>query len=37
MRSGAEFESNGGDYLKTVRVVDAVYESARTSQAVRLR
>ena len=28
MRSGEEFESNGEDYLKTLAVVDAVYESA---------
>jgi D-apiose dehydrogenase len=37
MRSGAEFESNGGDYLKTLRVVDAAYESAHTSQVVKVR
>jgi len=36
MGSGAPFESSGEDYLKTMRVVDAVYESARLSQAVRL-
>lgn len=36
MKSGAEFESNGEDYLKTLRVVDAIYESAARSQAVRL-
>ena len=34
--SGREFESNGRDYLKTLRVVDAVYESARTHLPVRL-
>ena len=37
MGSGAEFESSGGDYLKTLRVVEAVYESAHTSQAVKVR
>lgn len=36
MRSGGEFESTGDDYLKTLRVVDAVYESARSGQAVML-
>jgi predicted dehydrogenase len=36
MLSGAPFESSGEDYLKTLRVVDAVYESARISQAVKL-
>jgi predicted dehydrogenase len=36
MRSGAPFESSGEDYLKTLRVVDAVYESARASQVVKL-
>ena len=36
MRSGAEFESNGEDYLKTLAVVDAVYESARLGEVVRL-
>ena len=36
MRSGAPFESSGEDYLKTLRVVDAVYESARISQSVKL-
>ena len=34
--SGADFESNGEDYLKTLRVVDAVYESARRGQVVKL-
>ena len=34
--SGDEFESNGEDYLKTLRVVDAVYESAHRRQVVRL-
>ena len=34
--SGEEFESNGGDYLKTLAVVDAVYESARLGQVVKL-
>ncbi len=36
MLSGAAFESNGFDYLATIKVVDAVYHSATTSQAVRL-
>ena len=36
MRSGAPFESSGEDYLKTLRVVDAVYESARISRVVEL-
>lgn len=31
---GEEFESHGEDYLKTLAVVDAVYESNRTGQAV---
>jgi predicted dehydrogenase len=34
MRSGAEFESNGEDYLKTLRVVEAIYESARRREAI---
>jgi predicted dehydrogenase len=36
MMSGAEFESSGDDYLKTLRVVDAIYESAAARQPVRL-
>jgi D-apiose dehydrogenase len=36
MRSGVQFESNGEDYLKTVQVVDAAYESAARGQVVRL-
>lgn len=36
MQSGAEFEGNGEDYLKTLRVVDAVYESAASRQVVKL-
>jgi predicted dehydrogenase len=36
MLSGREFESNGGDYLATIRVVEAAYESARLGQVVRL-
>ncbi len=35
--SGREFESNGEDYLRTLAVVDAVYESSTTGQAVRVR
>jgi predicted dehydrogenase len=34
--SGAEFESNGWDYLKTVRVVEAAYESAESGEVVRM-
>lgn len=37
MLSSAEFESSGRDYLNTIRVVDAAYESAATSQVVGLR
>jgi predicted dehydrogenase len=36
MLSGAAFESNLDDYLKTLRVVDAVYESGATQQVVAL-
>jgi D-apiose dehydrogenase len=36
MTSGAEFEANGEDYLRTLAVVEAVYESARGGQVVRL-
>jgi predicted dehydrogenase len=35
--SGAEFESNGEDYLRTTRVVEAVYESAARGECVRLQ
>lgn len=34
--SGAEFESTGQDYLKTAAVVEAVYESARRNEVVKL-
>ncbi len=34
--SGEPFESTGEDYLKTLAVVDAVYESAAAGQVVRL-
>ena len=34
--AGLPFESSGEDYLRTLAVVDAVYESARSRQAVRL-
>ena len=34
--SGEEFESNGDDYLQTLKVVDAIYESARLGQVVKL-
>ena len=33
--SGGAFESHGEDYLKTLAVVDAVYESAETGRAIR--
>lgn len=36
MHSGAEFESHGEDYLKTLAVVEAVYESASRGEVVRL-
>ncbi len=36
MKSGEEFEGNGPDYLRTLRVVDAVYESAERGQSVVL-
>jgi predicted dehydrogenase len=36
MLTGREFESNGRDYLKTVSLVEAVYESALKSEVVRL-
>jgi predicted dehydrogenase len=36
MLSGTEFESTGEDYIRTTAVVDAVYESARRGQVVRL-
>jgi predicted dehydrogenase len=34
--AGSDFESGGDDYLKTLRVVDAVYASAETGRPVRL-
>jgi predicted dehydrogenase len=37
MQSGREFESNGFDYLKTIEVVDAAYESAKQGQVMRVR
>ena len=33
--AGTEFESGGDDYLRTLRVVEAIYESATTGQSVR--
>ena len=36
LRSGAPFESHGHDYLKTIEVVEAAYESARLSEVVRV-
>lgn len=36
MRTGTEFEGTGEDYLRTLRVVEAVYESAKVRQAIRL-
>ena len=35
--SGARFESGGEDYLKTLQVVEAIYEAAATRSAVRIR
>lgn len=32
----AEFESNGEDYLETLRVVEAIYQSAQSRKAVEL-
>ena len=37
MASGADFESDGFDYLKTIEVVEAAYESAALKQVVRCR
>ena len=34
MLARTEFESNGEDYLKTLRVVEAIYESATNRRAV---
>jgi predicted dehydrogenase len=34
--TGQRFEAEGRDYLRTVRVVEAAYESARTGRVVRL-
>jgi predicted dehydrogenase len=36
MNSGSEFEANGEDYLKTLAVVEAVYESAHRHEVVKL-
>lgn len=36
LRSGQPFESEGRDYLETIRVVEAAYESAATGRVVRL-
>jgi D-apiose dehydrogenase len=36
MLSGNKFESNGDDYLKTIRIVQAVYDSAKTNSVVTL-
>jgi predicted dehydrogenase len=36
MLSGREFESNGDDYLKTLRVVEAVYEAATKGEVIKL-
>jgi predicted dehydrogenase len=36
MLSGAEFEASGEDYAKTLAVVEAVYESARRGEAVKV-
>jgi predicted dehydrogenase len=34
--AGTEFESNGADYLRTLRVVDAIYASAAAGNVVKL-
>ncbi|QDT57479.1 Kynurenine formamidase [Caulifigura coniformis] len=34
LNSGAEFETNGAEYLKTLAVVEAVYQSARENRPV---
>ena len=34
MLSGAEFESNGPDYLRTVAAVDAIYAAAQSGQSL---
>jgi D-apiose dehydrogenase len=36
IQTGREFEGNGSDYLTTLRVVDAVYESGAKGEVVRL-
>jgi len=36
MLSGCEFDSNRDDYLATINVVEAAYDSARQGQVVRL-
>jgi D-apiose dehydrogenase len=36
MASGEDFEANGDDYLRTLVVVDAVYQSASRGEVVRL-
>ena len=36
MESGREFEGNGQDYLRTLAVVDAVYESAHRREVIKL-
>lgn len=35
LRTGSPFETGGRDYLRTLAVVDAIYESAATGQPVR--
>jgi predicted dehydrogenase len=37
MLSGREFEASGEDYLKTIRAMEAAYESAHTAKVVSLR
>ena len=36
MLDGGEFETSGVDYLKTLRVQEAVYESARIGGPVKI-
>lgn len=34
---GTEFETNGNDYLKSLEVMEAVYESAKINQSIKLK
>ena len=35
LQTGAPFETDGAEYLKTLRVVEAIYESSQQGQAIR--